>query len=101
MDDVSETRWAVRTVARAAGALLLLAFLLQGCSGEAGSQAGAGGAVGGADSAARDASMQEAAGGTEMAVAQEPGPITDGAFGRMVVKTAELGVRGEDVRGSA
>ena len=98
MDDVAETRWAGRMVARAAGALLLLALLLQGCGGEAGSQAGAGGAAGGA---ARDASMQEAAGGAEMAVGQESGPITDGAFDRMVVKTAELGVRGEDVRGSA
>ena len=36
-----------------------------------------------------------------MAVGQEPGPITDGIFDRMVVKTAEFGIRGEDVRGSA
>ena len=80
--------------ARAAGALLLLILLSQGCGGEAGSQAGAG-------AVARDASMQEAAGEAEMAVAQESGPITDRAFDRMVVKTAELGVKGEDVRGSA
>ena len=57
-----------------------------------------GGAAGGA---AVGAAGQEAAGEAEMAVTQEPGPITDGAFDRMVVKTAELGVRGEDVRGSA
>ena len=101
MDDVAETRRAGRTVARATGALLLLALLLQGCGGEAGSQAGAGGAVGVADRAVEGAAGQESGGGAEMAVAQESAPITDGVFDRMVVKTAELGVRGEDVRGSA
>ena len=101
MDDVAETRRAGRTVARATGALLLLALLLQGCGGEAGSQAGADGAVGVADSAVGVAAGQESGGGAEMAVAQESAPITDGVFDRMVVKTAELGVRGEDVRGSA
>ena len=102
---MAETRWAGRTATQTVGALLLLALLLQGCGGEAGSQAGAGGAAGGA---ARDASMQEAAngaemaaGGAEMVVGQESGPITDGVFDQMVVKTAELAVRSEDVRGSA
>ena len=105
MDDVAETRWAGQTVARVTGVLLLLALFLQGCGGEAGSLAGAGGAV---EDAARDMAGQEsageaemAAGGAEMAVGQESGPISDGAFDRKVVKTAELGVRGEDVRGSA
>ena len=101
MDGVAKTRWAGRTGPQVAGALLLLALLLQGCGGGGASQAGAGGAVEVADSAAEDASVQEAAGGAEMAVAQESGPITAGSFDRMVVKTAELGVRGEDVRGSA
>ena len=95
---MAETRWAGRAGYGAAGALLLLALLLQGCGGETGSQAGAGSA---AESAPDAASMEEAAGGAEMAVVQEPGPITDGPLDRMVVKTAELGVRGEDVRGSA
>jgi hypothetical protein len=36
-----------------------------------------------------------------MAVVQESGPISDGAFDRLVVKTAELGIRAGDVRGSA
>jgi len=101
VDDVAETRWAGRTRARVAGALLLLVLLLQGCGGEAGSQAGAGGAVRVADSAVGGAAGQESGGGAEMAVVQESGPITDGVFDRKVVKTAELGVRGEDVRGSA
>jgi hypothetical protein len=101
VDDVAETRRAGRTVARAAGALLLLALFLQGCGGEAGSQAGAGGAIGGAESAVGGAAGQEADSGAEMAVAQESGPVTEAPFDRMVVKTAELGVRGEDVRGSA
>jgi hypothetical protein len=104
VDDVAQTIRAGRTGARVAGALLLLALFLQGCGGEAGSQAGAGGAV---EDAARDMAGMAAgeagmaAGGAEMAVGQESGPITDGVFDRMVVKTAELGVRGEDVRGNA
>ena len=84
--------------AGAAGALLLLILLLQGCGGESGSQAGAGGA-------AQAPSMKEDAGGVEMAAVQEPvqepGQVTEGVFDRMVVKTAELGVRSGDVRGSA
>ena len=92
MDDVAETR---RAGYGATGVLLLLILLMQGCGG------GGGGSQAGAGVAANDASMEEAAGGPEMAVVQEPGPITDGVFDRMVVKTAELGVRGEDVRGSA
>lgn len=92
MDDVAETR---RAGYGATGVLLLLILLMQGCGG------GGGGSQAGAGVAANGASMEEAAGGPEMAVVQEPGPITDGVFDRMVVKTAELGVRGEDVRGSA
>ena len=94
LDDVAETRRAGWAGYGAAGALLLLVLFLQGCGGGGGSQAGAGGATGGAG-------MQEAARGAKLAGVQEPGPITDGAFGQMVVKTAELGVQGEDVRGSA
>jgi len=45
--------------------------------------------------------MEEAAGGAEMAVVQESGMVTEQVFDRMVVKTAEIGVRAEDVRGSA
>ncbi len=78
----------------ATGALLLLIFFLQGCGGGGGSQAGAGGAAG-------DAALQEAARGPEMAVVQESAQITEGVFDRMVVKTAELGITAEDVRGSA
>ncbi len=45
--------------------------------------------------------MEDAASGAEMAVVQESGAVTEQVFDRMVVKTAELGVRAEDVRGSA
>jgi nucleotide-binding universal stress UspA family protein len=45
--------------------------------------------------------MEEAAGGAEMAVVQESGTVTEQVFDRMVVKTADLGIRSEDVRGSA
>jgi len=45
--------------------------------------------------------MEEAAGGAEMAVVQESGMVTEQVFDRMVVKTADLGIRSEDVRGSA
>lgn len=82
----------------AAGALLLLVLFLQGCGGGGGSQAGMG-------SAAEAPSIKEDAGGAKMAAVQETGPVTDqvteGVFDRMVVKTAELGVRSGDVRGSA
>ena len=78
----------------AAGTLLLLVLLLQGCGGGGGSQAGTG-------SAAEAPSIEEDAGGAEMAAVQEPGQVTEGVFDRMVVKTAELGVRSGDVRGSA
>ena len=91
---MAEARWARSAWYGATGALLLLVLLLQGCGGGGGSQAGSGAAAGGA-------SMEETARGAEMAFVQEPGPITEGAFDRMVVKTAELGVRGKDVRGSA
>jgi Domain of unknown function (DUF4349) len=86
---VAKTRLTCR-----AGALLLLILLLQGCGGESGSQAGAG-------DTAQAPSMKEDAGGVEMAAVQEPGQVTEGVFDRMVVKTAELGVRSGDVRGSA
>jgi hypothetical protein len=89
---VTKTRLTCR--AGAAGALLLLILLSQGCGGESGSQAGAG-------DAAQAPSIREDAGGVEMAAVQEPGQVTEGVFDRMVVKTAELGVRSEDVRGSA
>ena len=36
-----------------------------------------------------------------MAVAREPAPITEGVFDRLVVKTAQIGIRAGDVRGSA
>ncbi len=87
-------RWTSRTGPGAAGALLLLVLFLQGCGGGGGSQAGVG-------DAAPGPSMEEAAGGAEMAVVQESGMVTEQVFDRMVVKTAELGVRAEDVRGSA
>lgn len=82
----------------AVGALLLLALLfLPGCGGS-GSQAGAG-------STAQGPMMEKDAGRAEMAVAQESGAesaaVTGQVFDRMVVKTAELGVRAGDVRGSA
>ncbi|MDP8900709.1 MAG: DUF4349 domain-containing protein [Actinomycetota bacterium] len=92
---MAETRRAGWAGYGAAGALLLLVLFLQGCGGGAGSQGGA------AREAVGGAARQESAGGAESAGAQEPGPITDGAFDRTIVKTAELGVRGEDVRGSA
>ena len=94
MGDVTKTGWRKQAGRGAAGALLLVVLLLQGCGGGGGSQAGAGGT-------AADASMQETARGPEMAVVQEPGPITEGVFDRLVVKTAELGIRAGDVRGSA
>lgn len=45
--------------------------------------------------------MEEEAGGAEMAVVEEPGALTGQVFDRLVVKTAELGIKAEDVRGSA
>ena len=87
-------RWTSRTGPGAAGALLLLVLFLQGCGGGGGSQAGVG-------DAAPGPSMEEAAGGAEMAVVQESGTVTEQVFDRMVVKTADLGIRSEDVRGSA
>lgn len=87
-------RWTSRTGPGAAGALLLLVLFLQGCGGGGGSQAGVG-------DAAPGPSMEEAAGGAEMAVVQESGMVTEQVFDRMVVKTADLGIRSEDVRGSA
>ena len=73
-----------------AGVLLLLIHFSQGCGAL---QAGMGGA-------ARDSSAKEA-GGAEMAAVQEPAPVADGGFDRRIVKTADLGVRSGDVRGSA
>ncbi|MDQ3362262.1 MAG: DUF4349 domain-containing protein [Actinomycetota bacterium] len=91
---MAKTRWTSRTGPGAAGALLLLVLFLQGCGGGGGSQAGVG-------DAAPGPSMEEAAGGAEMAVVQESGMVTEQVFDRMVVKTADLGIRSEDVRGSA
>lgn len=91
---MAKTRWNSRTGPGAAGALLLLVLFLQGCGGGGGSQAGVG-------DAAPGPSMEEAAGGAEMAVVQESGMVTEQVFDRMVVKTADLGIRSEDVRGSA
>jgi hypothetical protein len=88
--DVAKTGWTTRTGPGVAVALLLLVVFLQGCGGS-GSQG----------SAAQDASKEEAAGGAEMAIVQESGAVTEPVFDRMVVKTAELGIRAEDVRGSA
>ena len=90
MDGVAKTGRKNRSGYGAAGLFLLVALLLQGCGGGGGSQAGAGGAA-----------MQETASGPEMAVAREPAPITEGVFDRLVVKTAEIGIRAGDVRGSA
>ena len=90
MDGVAKMGRKNRSGYGAAGLFLLVALLLQGCGGGGGSQAGAGGAA-----------MQETASGPEMAVAREPGPITEGVFDRLVVKTAEIGIRAGDVRGSA
>ena len=59
-------------------------------------QAGAGGSAAGP-------MMEKAGGGAEMAVVQDSGTeaLTEGGFDQLVVKTAELGVRSGDVRGSA
>ncbi len=94
MGDVAKPKLKNRAGYGAMGALFLLVLFLQGCGGGGGSQAGAGGAAG-------SASMEEAAGGMEMAVTQESGTITEEVFDRLVVKTAELGIRAGDVRGSA
>ncbi len=90
---MAKTGWTNRTGLGAAGALLLLVLFMQGCEGS--------GSQGSAGSADQGPSMEEAAGGAEMAVVQESGAVTEPVFDRMVVKTAELGVRAEDVRGSA
>jgi len=76
-----------------AGVVLLL--FVHGCGGESG---GAAQSV-----AAPDSSMEEAAGGAELAAVQgsHTGAEAVDSFDRMVVKTAELGLRTEDVRGSA
>lgn len=86
---------------RRALGLVVVVLILQGCGGGGMAQSsGGGGSV-------ADSSMEEAAGGAEMASVQESqtatGTATEvvGGFDRMVVKTAELGVRAEDVRGSA
>ena len=86
--------WKSRIGPGTVGALLLLVLFLEGCGGGGGAQAGAG-------SEARDPMTMEDAGDAEMAVAQESGAVTEQVFDRMVVKTAELGVRAGDVRGSA
>ena len=90
---MAKTGWKIQTGPGAAGALLLLLLFLQGCGGS-GSQAGAG-------SATQGPLMEKADAGAEMAVAQESGALTEQVFDRMVVKTAELGIRAGDVRGSA
>lgn len=86
---------------RRALGLVVVVLILQGCGGGGMAQSsGGGGSV-------ADSSMEEAAGGAEMASVQESqtatGTATEvvGGFDRMVVKTAELGIRAEDVRGSA
>ncbi len=78
-----------------AGALLFLALLLQGCGGGA-SESGEGDVASSVDEL-------EAAEGAEMAAVQESQTGTEVVedFDRMVVKTAELDVRAEDVRESA
>ena len=89
---MGEVRRKNRKVAGTAGVILLLVLLLHGCGGGAAQSGGT----------ASDSSMQEA-GGVEMAAVQEPRAgvgVVEG-FDRMVVKTAELGIRAEDVRGSA
>lgn len=98
---MGETGRKNRKTSGVAGVILLLALLLQGCGGGGMSQSsGGGGSV-------ADSSMEGAAGDAEMASVQESQVSTGTAtevvegFDRMVVKTAELGVRAEDVRGSA
>jgi len=85
-----------------AGALLFLALLLQGCGGGASESGGMAQSSGGGG-AVSDSSMERAAGGAEMAAVQgsQTGTEVVEGFDRMVVKTAELGIRTEDVRGSA
>ena len=78
-------RWAGLT------GVLLLILLLQGCEG------GSGGSV------AVSSSGSKAAVGPEMAAIEESqaGAQAVDGFDRMVVKTAELGLKSGDVRGSA
>lgn len=76
------------------GVVLLLALFVQGCGG------GSNGSQGGM---ALDSSVDEAAGGAEAAAVGEAQPVTEAVegFDRLVIKTAELGLRAEDVRDSA
>ncbi|QIN84866.1 DUF4349 domain-containing protein [Rubrobacter tropicus] len=75
------------------GAFLLVILLSQGCGG------GGSGESGGVAVSSSDGS--EAAVGAEMAAVRGSRAGTVEGFDRMVVKTAELGLRSEDVRGSA
>lgn len=100
-----------------AGALVLLA-ILAGCTGSGGGAAGEGGGSGGsggteggfasgdAGGSAREEDLPaSAAGGGEMAQAgtgaAAVGADAAGGFDRKIVKTAELGIRAEDVREAA
>jgi hypothetical protein len=104
---VSCTRIGLGTRSWAAGVLLLLALVLSSCSrGDDGSQAAGGAAAGDkvaeepprqavgavAGNVARDVAAGEAASAV---------PIPQDDFGRKIVKTADLGISSEDVRGSA
>ena len=75
---------------------VVLVILVQGCSSGGMAQSGGGGG-------AEGPSMQGAAGGAQVAAVGEARPVTEvvEGFDRMVVKTAELGLRVENVRGSA
>ncbi len=92
---MGETERKNRKAPGMAGVILLLALLLQGCGGGA-SESGGGDATASIDES-------EAGGGAELAAVQgsQTGSEIVESFDRMVVKTAELGVRADDVRGSA
>lgn len=101
---MSETRRWSRAGLRLAVTVSVLALFAQGCGGGASGEAGAGGMV-------RDSPMPGSGGGAEMAAVESGGQAgaeqasavpasAEQGFERMIVKTAELGVRTRDVRAS-
>ena len=97
---MAEARRKDRKMLRTVVLLLLVALCLQGCSG-----GGSGGTSGGASQGGTvsDSSMSRAGGGVEMASVGQPDGGADAGegFDRMIVKTADLGLRADDVRESA